>query len=135
MASIDDCKIIELNKIPSDKGSISVVEANINVPFDIQRVYYTYDIPSEAERGGHAHKNLYQVIIAAGGSFNVIINDGKNQKSVFLNNPNKGLLITPGIWREINNFSSGSVVLVFASKPYDESDYIRDIHSFRSIND
>nr|WP_321453717.1 FdtA/QdtA family cupin domain-containing protein [uncultured Carboxylicivirga sp.] len=130
MASIDDCIIIELNKIPSDKGSISIVEANINVPFDIQRVYYTYDIPSEAERGGHAHKEQHELVIAASGSFDVIIDDGKNKRTVFLNNPNKGLWLKPEIWRELNNFSSGSVVLVLNSGPFYEFDYIRDYSVF-----
>ncbi len=126
MISIDDCFIVELNKIPSDKGNISVAESNINVPFDIKRIYYTYDIPSEAERGGHAHKQQHELVIAASGSFNVVIDDGKRKKTFFLNNPNKGLWLKPGIWRELNNFSSGGVVLVMNSELFDEEDYIRE---------
>ncbi|MBS2098228.1 sugar 3,4-ketoisomerase [Carboxylicivirga linearis] len=132
MISIDDCLIVELNKIPSDKGNISVAESNINVPFDIKRIYYTYDIPSEAERGGHAHKEQHELVIAASGSFNVVIDDGKRKKTFFLNNPNKGLWLKPGIWRELNNFSSGGVVLVMNSGLYLESDYIRDYNKFKS---
>ncbi len=135
MSAIRHCQIIDISKISSDKGSLSVLESNSSIPFDIKRVYYTYDIPSGAERGGHAHKNLYQLIIAASGSFNVILDDGKNRKTVFLNNPSKGLLITPGIWREINEFSNGSVVLVMASELYDEKDYIRDYDLFIQHND
>ena len=132
MISIDDCFIVELNKIPSDKGNISVAESDINVPFDIKRIYYTYDIPSEAERGGHAHKEQHELVIAASGSFNVVIDDGKRKKTFFLNNPNKGLWLKPGIWRELNNFSSGGVVLVMNSGVYIESDYIRDYNKFKS---
>ena len=131
MGNIDDCVIIDIAKVSSDKGSLSFVEAELSVPFDIKRVYYTYDIPSGAERGGHAHKELYQLVVAASGSFNVIIDDGKNQVTHFLNNPRKGLLITPGIWREINEFSTGSVVLVMASELYDEGDYFRDYDQFK----
>jgi len=132
MPNIDNCKIIELERICSDKGSLTFIESEISAPFNIKRVYFTYDIPTEAERGGHAHKNLYQLIFAASGSFNVSIDDGINQTSYFLNNPQKGLLITPGIWREINNFSTGSTVLVMASELYDEDDYIRDYKKFKN---
>lgn len=130
MATIDNCILIDIPKISSDKGALSVLESNHNIQFDIKRVYYTYDIPSGAERGGHAHKDLYQIIIAASGSFEVLLDDGKNSKKIFLNNPSKGLLITPGIWRELNNFSSSSVVLVMASDVYKEHDYHRDYNDF-----
>ncbi|TLX76900.1 WxcM-like domain-containing protein [Labilibacter sediminis] len=132
MAKIEDCKIIDIQKVSSDRGSLSVIESDLSAPFDIKRVYFTYDIPSGAERGGHAHKNLFQLIISVSGSFNVIIDDGNNRKSVFLNNPSQGLLITPGIWRELDSFSSGSVVLVAASETYDEDDYIRDYNEFKN---
>ncbi len=133
MNSVENCKIIDIVKITSDRGSLSVLESNLSAPFDIKRVYFTYDIPSGAERGGHAHKNLYQLIIAVSGSFEVVIDDGKNKETIFLNNPGKGLLITPGIWRELKSFSSGSTVLVAASEIYDESDYIRDYNIFKSV--
>ncbi len=128
--NIDNCKLIDINKHNSDSGTLSVIENGINCPFDIKRVYYTYDIPTGAERGGHAHKNIQQLIIAASGSFNVDIDDGKNKETIFLNSPYKGLLITPGIWRELNNFSSGAVVLVFASELYNEEEYIRSYEEF-----
>ncbi|WP_066632182.1 sugar 3,4-ketoisomerase [Labilibacter marinus] len=132
MANIEDCKIITLPKIPSEKGSLSFAEAEGIIPFDIKRVYFTYDIPAGAERGGHAHKNLSQLIVAASGSFNIIINDGKKEKTIFLNNPRNGLIIHSGIWREINEFSSGSIVLVIASELYSEDDYIRDFIKFKN---
>lgn len=130
MNNVEDCIIIDIPKVDSDKGSLSFLESSNQIPFEIKRVYFTYDIPSGAERGGHAHKNLYQIIVAASGSFNVLLDDGKNKKNVFLNNPGIGLLITPGIWREINGFSSGSVVLVMASALFEEEDYIREYSVF-----
>lgn len=130
MNNVENCIIIDIPKVDSDKGSLSFLESSNQIPFEIKRVYFTYDIPSGAERGGHAHKNLYQIIVAASGSFNVLLDDGKNKKNVFLNNPGIGLLITPGIWREINNFSSGSVVLVMASAVFNEEDYIREYSVF-----
>lgn len=134
MAKAELCQIIDIKKISSHKGSLSAVESDVSLPFNIKRIYFTYDIPSGAERGGHAHKALYQYVVAASGSFNVDIDDGKNKRTIFLNDPSKGLLITPGIWRELNNFSAGSVVLVMASDVYQESDYIRDYNEFeRSI--
>ncbi|WGD35139.1 FdtA/QdtA family cupin domain-containing protein [Olleya sp. YS] len=125
-------KIIEIPKIkdPEGRGNLSVVEKDI-VPFDIKRVYYLYDVPSDAYRGGHAHKALYQFLIPLSGSFDVILKDGTNINSVTLNKPNKGLLIVPGIWRELENFSSGAVCLVLASEVYDEADYIRDYNAFK----
>lgn len=129
--SINDCTIIDIPKNHSDTGSLSVVESNNSIPFEIKRVYFTYDIPSGAERGGHAHKDLFQIIIAASGSFIVTIDDGINTRDIFLNNPSKGLIITPGIWREINNFSTGGIVLVLASEEYDEGDYYRNYSEFK----
>ncbi len=127
---VADCEIIELDKHHRVKGNITVIENGKTVPFNVQRVYYLYDVPGGETRGGHAHKNLYQLIIAASGSFDVIIDDGKTTKSLTLNRPYQGLFVVPGIWRELENFSSGSVCLVLASEKYDEDDYIRDYNEF-----
>ena len=129
--TIDNCYLIELPKIedPQGRGNLSVIENEI-IPFEAKRVYYLYDVPSGAIRGGHAHKKLHQFLIAISGSFDVILNDGTLKKKVTLNKPNTGLLICPGIWRELENFSSAAVCLVLASFPFDESDYIRDINQF-----
>jgi hypothetical protein len=129
-STVFNCNIIELNKFPNRAGNITVVEGNRSMPFDINRVYYLYDVPAEEERGGHAHKELYQIMIAASGSFNINLDDGKTKRSFFLNHPNQALLIIPGIWRELNDFSSGSVCLVLASLLYDAKDYIRDYSEF-----
>ncbi|MGO4772958.1 FdtA/QdtA family cupin domain-containing protein [Flavobacterium sp. W22_SRS_FK3] len=122
-------KIISIPKIEERRGNLSVIE-NDTVPFDIKRVYYLYDVPSGAERGGHAHKNLQQFLVALSGSFDVVLNDGKEGRIITLNKPYEGLLINPGIWRELQNFSSGSVCLVVASDVYIEDDYIRDFDEF-----
>lgn len=129
-SSVYDCVILALSKIHNRAGNITIIEGNINVPFDIRRVYYLYDIPSGAARGGHAHKELYQLIIAASGSFDVLLDDGINKKVVTLNRPDYGLLIVPGIWRELMEFSSGAICLVFASDIYNESDYVREYPAF-----
>jgi len=129
--TVDDCKIIELPKIHNRAGNITPIQEFENIPFKIERVYYLYDVPGGEERGGHAHKELQQFIIAAGGSFNVTIDDGKNKKTFFLNRPYYALHIVPGIWRELNNFSSSSICLVLASHKYDEDDYIRDYYKFK----
>lgn len=123
-------QVIEIPKIKEPRGNLSIIEKDI-IPFEMKRIYYLYDVPSGSERGGHAHKNLKQFLIALSGSFNVILNDGKEEKVITLNKPNEGLLINPGIWRELNNFSSGSVCLVIASAVYDEADYIRDFEEFK----
>ena len=129
--SIDNVEIISIPKIIDEKGrgKLSVIEKS-TIPFEIKRVYYLYDVPSDAFRGGHAHKNLIQFMIALSGSFEVKIDDGSNNKKVMLNKPNKGLLIPSGIWREMDNFSAGAVCLVLASEFFDESDYFRDYNSF-----
>lgn len=121
--------LISIPKIEEPRGNLSVIEHDI-LPFEMKRVYYLYDVPSGAERGGHAHKNLKQFLIALSGSFDVVLNDGLEQKTITLNKPFEGLLINPGIWRELNNFSSGSVCLVLASAVFDEADYIRDFDEF-----
>ncbi|MGY0393088.1 sugar 3,4-ketoisomerase [Bizionia sp. KMM 8389] len=127
--SIDNLEIIKIPTVSETRGNLAVVEKDC-IPFDVNRVYYLYDVPSDSYRGGHAHKKLYQVLIALSGSFDVHLKDGDNEIKITLNKPNKGLLIVPGIWREIGNFSSGSVCLVLASEVYDESDYIRDYTEF-----
>lgn len=129
--TVYDCSIIELDKHHSDrKGNISVVENEITVPFDVKRIYYLYDVPGGEERGAHAHKKLQQLIIAASGSFDVTLNDGNVKRTFSLNRPYQGLLVKPGLWRELDNFSSGSVCLVLASMLYSENDYIRDYNEF-----
>ncbi|KAF2331608.1 sugar 3,4-ketoisomerase [Flavobacterium nitrogenifigens] len=122
-------QIISIPKIEERRGNLSVIE-NDTVPFDIKRVYYLYDVPTGSERGGHAHKDLQQFLVALSGSFDVVLNDGKEETIVTLNKPYEGLLIKSGIWRELRNFSSGSICLVVASEVYIEEDYIRDFDEF-----
>lgn len=128
--TIDKCQLIELPKIQDPRGNLTFIEGGNHVGFDIQRVYYLYDVPGGAERGGHAHKGLQQLIIAISGSFDVVLDDGKEKKLVHLNRSYNGLYVCPMIWRELYNFSSGSVCMVLASKPYDEDDYYRDYSEF-----
>lgn len=128
--SVFDCKIVKLPIVHENKGNITVLENSINTPFDTKRIYYLYDIPMDSTRGGHAHYKLEQFIIAASGSFIFTLDDGSQRRDFFLNHPNKALHIKPGIWREMREFSSGSVCLVLASKEYTESDYIRDYNDF-----
>ncbi|QDO95620.1 WxcM-like domain-containing protein [Formosa sediminum] len=127
--TVNDLKIIEIPKIKDARGNLAVIEKDC-IPFKIKRVYYLYDVPSDAFRGGHAHKTLYQFLIPLSGSFQVRVKDGTNEDLIMLNKPDIGLLIIPGIWREIENFSSGSVCLVLASEEFDEDDYIRDFETF-----
>jgi hypothetical protein len=129
-ASVYNCNVIELPKIHNRAGNITSVSNCVEIPFDIKRVYYLYDVPGGETRGGHAHYNLEQLIIAASGSFDVILDDGRNKKTVSLNRPNYGLLIKSGIWRDLTNFSSGAVLLVLASEKYSEEDYIREHQEF-----
>lgn len=121
-----DCKIINL----TSQNNITHLNHKSIVPFEIKRIYYLYGVPENQERGAHAHKELLQVLIAAAGSFTVELDDGKNKKKFFLNSPSKGLLIVPGVWRNLTDFSFGSVVLVLASEYYTETDYIRDYDEF-----
>ena len=128
--TVYDCNLIELNKHHAKQGNVSIVENNRDIHFDVKRIYYLYDIPGGESRGGHAHKELQQLILAVGGSFDIILDDGRVRRTITLNNPYRGLLIVPGIWRELVNFSSGATCLVLASHNYTESDYIRDYDEF-----
>ncbi|MBE1205361.1 sugar 3,4-ketoisomerase [Aminobacter carboxidus] len=128
--SIDKCHIVDLPKIADSRGNLTFIEGQRHVPFDIRRVYYLYDVPGGAERGGHAHKQLSQLIVAMAGSFDIVINDGIKEKRIHLNRSYKGLYICPMIWRELDNFSSGAVCMVLASNLYDESDYYREYSTF-----
>ena len=134
MTRIDDTKLIDIPKIHDAKGNLSVVEGK-TIPFDIKRVHYLYDVPSHAERLGHAHRTQHKLLVALSGSFEVVLKDGQSEKVVTLNRPNLGLYIPNGIWREMRNFSSGSVCLVIASDDFDECDYIRDFAEFQSFKD
>lgn len=133
LSNVYDCNIIELDKHHSEsRGNISVVENRDTVPFEVKRIYYLYDIPGGESRGGHAHRNLWQLIVAASGSFSVTLDDGKVKRTFMLNRPYQGLLVKPGIWRTLDDFSSGSVCLVLASEKYDAGDYIRNYEDFIS---
>jgi len=134
--TVEDSFLIDLPKIsdPDGKGNLSVIEKDI-LPYAIKRVYYLYDVPSDSTRGGHAHIQLNQCLIALSGSFEVVLDDGINRKRIHLNKPNKGLLIPNGIWREIENFSSGSVCLALVSDVYKEEDYIRDYDDFKTYKE
>jgi hypothetical protein len=132
--SIADCRIIDLPKINEPRGNLTFIEAGRHIPFDIKRVYYLYDVPGGAERGGHAHKGLSQLIVAMSGSFDVILDDGTQNKRFHLNRSYFGLYVCPMIWREIDNFSSGSVCMVLASNLYDEADYYRNYKDFIQAN-
>lgn len=130
MASVYNCPVITLPKIHNRAGNITAVNNEMEIPFSVKRVYYLYDVPGGETRGGHAHHKLQQLIVAVSGSFDVILDDGNVKKTVHLNRPNYGLLVVPGIWRDLVNFSSGAVLLVLASESYDEMDYIRDYNKF-----
>jgi dTDP-4-dehydrorhamnose 3,5-epimerase-like enzyme len=127
---IEQARIINLRKMSDAKGNLTPIEGGADIPFEIRRVYYTYDVPGGETRGGHAHVHLKQFIIAVSGSFDVVLDDGKGQARFFLNRPYFGLYVPLMVWRELVNFSSGSVCLVLASDHYDEADYIRDYDDF-----
>lgn len=127
---VSDCILIDMSKVHNEVGNITVVENQSNIPFDVERIYYLYDIPGGEERGGHAHYELEQYIIAASGSFDVVLDDGENRKTISLNRPNLALHVVPGLWRELENFSSGSICMVLASHKYEEKDYLRDYKEF-----
>lgn len=128
--SIEDCKIVELPKITDPRGNLSFIEGGQHIPFEIKRVYYLYDVPGGSDRGSHAHKNLHQFVVAMSGSFDVVLDDGKEKKRFHLNRSYYGLYVCPMMWRDLDNFSSGAVCMVLASTHYDEADYIRDYAQF-----
>jgi len=129
-APLSRCEVLDLPVVNDPRGNLTAIEGGVNIPFGIERVYYLYDVPGGARRGGHAHRGLYQVLIAMSGSFDVLLDDGYSKKLVHLNRSYMGLLITPMVWREIDNFSSGSVCMVLASASYDEADYYRHYDEF-----
>ena len=130
--TINNCQIIDLPKITDPRGNLTFIEGGAQSPFNIERVYYLYDVPGGSERGGHAHKALHQLIIAMSGSFDVVLDDGFEKKRVHLNRSYSGLYVCPMMWRELDNFSSGSVCMVLASNKYDEGDYYRDYSQYLS---
>lgn len=131
--SLDSCRMVDLPKIEDHRGNLTFIEGRRHIPFDIRRVYYLYDVPGGSVRGGHAHKELHQLIIAMSGSFDVVLNDGRKKKRFHLNRSYSGLYVCPMIWRELDNFSSGSVCMVLASNRYDEADYYRDYQEFLRV--
>jgi len=128
-STVDDCKIIDIRRYTDSRGYLSVVENEIDIPFDIKRIYYLYMVP-EVARGAHAHKQLQQLLIATSGSVDVIMDDGQEKRTFHLDRPWKGLLIPSGLWRDLENFSGGAVLMCLASEGYDEKDYIRDYQEF-----
>lgn len=130
MRTINDCKLIDLPKVTDPRGNLSFIEGRQHVPFDIKRIYYLYDVPGGSDRGAHAHRKLEQLIIPLSGSFDITLDDGVSKKKFTLNRPYLGLYVCPMMWRELENFSSGSVCLVLASEIYSENDYIRDYSLF-----
>lgn len=130
--SVDDCRIINLPKISDPRGNLTFIENSSHIPFDIKRVYYLYDVPGGSDRGSHAHKQLHQFIVAMSGSFDVVLDDGRQMKRFQLNRSHYGLYVCPMMWRYLDNFSSGAVCMVLASETYSEDDYIREYDSFVS---
>ena len=129
MSTVDECRMIDIRKFTDNRGYLSVIEGGLDIPFEIKRIYYLYMVP-EVARGAHAHKELKQLLIATSGSVEVIMDDGSNKKSFVLDKPWKGLLIAPGLWRDLENFSNDAVVMCLASEKYDANDYIRDYKEF-----
>jgi hypothetical protein len=127
---VDKCNLVDLPKISDPRGNLTFIEGQNHIPFDIKRVYYLYDVPGGAERGGHAHRGLHQLLIAMSGSFDIVLDDGKNKRRIHLNRSYFGLYICPMIWREMDNFSSGAVCMVLASNRYDEADYYRNYDEY-----
>ena len=133
LSRLDDCRVVELPRHRHANGSLSVVENDGSVPFDVRRVFYLYDVPGDSSRGGHSHRVAEEFIVAASGSFDVTLTDGHDTRTYSLNRPYRALYIPAGIWRNIDNFSSGSVCLVLTSLPYDEEDYVRDYDIFKQL--
>lgn len=132
-SNIHNCNVVELKKIHNPVGNITIIHNGYHQPFEVKGIYNLYDLPGGSQRGGHAHKELYQLIVAASGSFDVVLDDGRNKKIIQLNRPYFGLLVVPGIWREIVNFSSGAICLVLASLKFEQTDYIRDYELFKAF--
>ncbi|HIF98177.1 MAG TPA: WxcM-like domain-containing protein [Myxococcales bacterium] len=130
---LDECKLIDFPIIHDERGNLTFVEGGVHIPFEMKRVYYLYDVPGGAERGGHAHRELQQVIIAMSGSFDVVLNDGEEERRVHLNRSYRGLYIPTMIWRELDNFSSGSVCMALASNRFTEDDYLRDYQEYLDL--
>lgn len=127
---ISDCIILDLPKIQTETSAITAINNNLHIPFETKRVFYLYDVPNRADRGGHAHKNLQQLVVAISGSFDIDLFDGTEKVKYTLNQPDQGLLIVPGIWSDLKNFSGGGICLVLASHQYDEADYIREFQQY-----
>lgn len=127
---LNDCRIIEMPRFTDERGSLSVVESHVHVPFDVRRVYYLYDIPAGQVRAAHGHRRLQQLMIAVSGSFEIELDDGFDRRRVRLDRPDRGLYIAPSMWRELDGFSGGAVCVVLASELYDESDYLRSYDDF-----
>ena len=127
--TVNDCKIIDIRKYADTRGYLSVIEGGIDIPFEIKRIYYLYMVP-EAARGAHAHKELQQLMVATSGSVSVTLDDGKDKKTFVLDKPWKGLIVVPGLWRDLDNFADGTVCMVLASEKYESEDYIRDYNEF-----
>jgi dTDP-4-dehydrorhamnose 3,5-epimerase-like enzyme len=129
-AAVDDCRLIRLRTVEDPRGSLTIAEAEQDVPFPIRRVYYLHDVPPGGARGGHAHRCLHQVLVAVAGEFDVVLDDGARQRRVRLDDPRTALHILPGVWREMDRFTANAVCVVLASEPYDASDYVRDYEQF-----
>ncbi len=133
MTTVDDCRLINLATFPHEIGSLTVAQNSNEIPFAIQRIYYIYDIPSTAERGGHSHHREQRLLLAVSGCFDVRVSDGRQWRTFTLRRPNEALYIPPGLWRTLDNFSSGSVVLALSSTKFDENDYVRDFDDFLKL--
>lgn len=134
MIKVGDIKILDFPKIEDDRGNLSFLESSNQIPFDIERLYFIYDVPGGAIRGGHAYQELNEVIIALSGSFDVVVNDGKNEKKISLNRSYYGLYVPNGLWRQLENFSTNALCLIVADKNYNEADYIRDFQDYKLFN-
>lgn len=131
--SINDCHIIDLPKVSDQRGNLTFVEGGSHIPFDIRRVYYVYDVPGGSVRGSHAHRDLHQLVIAMSGSFDVVLDDGREERRFCLNRSYYGLYVCPMMWRTLDNFSSGAVLMVLASSHFEDADYIRDYDEFKRL--
>lgn len=133
LSDIDACTMVSLKSVDHANGRLTVAENTATAPFNIRRVYFVYDVPAGAERGGHSHHDTAEMVVALAGAFDITVDDGCRTRRITLNRPDCGLLLPPGIWRTLDNFSAGAICLVLASEPYDEADYVRDFDSFRQL--